>query len=396
MTALAFHGPPPPPRSTVSRQAAILAAIWAVPAACMVLQMYASAVVNGLPLPPARALVPAVLEWAIWVPLTPVIMRLARRFPIAWPPRWDAVGVHALGIVAASLARGLAYGGATFLVGRVNSSIPFFGYFWRVSLAWLPMAAVVWGAILAGAFALDYAGRLRERELRDAELREQLARAELGALRARLHPHFLFNALHSVSALVRGGESSAAVRVVAELSELLRDVLSRDAPDVVRLRDELAFVRRYLDIERVRFADRLRVEWHVDAAVMDAIVPSLLVQPLVENAMRHAVSVSWDAGLVRISAWQEGDALAIAVSDDGPGMPGVASGANGRGPAANGAGVGLSDTRARLARLYGSASSLTLARGPLGGMTASVRLPFRVSHGVSSAHAAHATEAASS
>jgi len=353
----------------------------------MILQMYAFAVVNGLPLPTGRSLVPAVLEWAIWVPLTPLIMRLARRFPIGWPPRSDAVGVHALGIGAASLARGIAYAGATFLVGRgASSTISFGGYFWRVSLAWLPMAAVVWGAILAGGFALDYARRLREHELRDAELREQLTRAELGALRARLHPHFLFNALHSVSALVRGGENAAAVRVVAELSDLLRDVLSRDAPDMIRLRDELAFVRRYLDIERVRFADRLRVEWDVDPHASDAIVPSLVVQPLVENAMRHAASASWGAGRLRISARREGDTLAIDVSDDGPGVPAVTSTAS-LSPGGNGAGVGLSDARARLARLYGDASALTLAPGPLGGTTASVRLPFRVSHSATAAPA---------
>ena len=122
--------------------------------------------------------------------------------------------------------------------------IPFASYLWRVSLAWLPIGALVWGAIIAAGAALDYARRLKEREVRDAELREQLARAELATLRARLHPHFLFNALHSIGALVRGGDNAAAVRVVAELSELLREAISRDAPDMVRLRDELAFVRR--------------------------------------------------------------------------------------------------------------------------------------------------------
>ena len=364
------------------RHIAILLAVWAVPAAFMVLQMYASAFVNRAPAPPPRAIIPAVAEWLIWVPLTPAIMWLARRYPISWPPAPGSVAVHVLGIGGAALVRGTVYAAATFLVGRVVGNVTFGGYLWRIALAWLPIAALVWGAILAAAAALDYARRLRERELRDAAVREQLARAELGALRARLHPHFLFNALHSVGALVRSGENAAAVRVVAELSELLRDVVSQDAPEMVRLRDELSFVRRYLDIEGVRFADRLRVEWEVEDAVAEAVVPSLVVQPLVENAMRHAISATWNASRVRISARREGGSLAIDVSDDGPGLrtPADTGGpVRARVEPGGGGGIGLADTRTRLTRLYGTDCSLTVGAGALGGTTASIRLPFRAS-----------------
>jgi two-component system, LytTR family, sensor kinase len=280
--------------------------------------------------------------------------------------------------------RGTVYTAANFMVGRAVGTIPFGAYLWRISFAWLPMGALVWGAIIAAGAALDYARRLKERELRDAELREQLARAELATLRARLHPHFLFNALHSIGALVRGGENGVAVRVVAELSELLRDAISRDAPDMVRLRDELSFVRRYLDIEAVRFADRLRVEWDVQPGVDDAVVPSLVVQPLVENAMRHAVAASWNAGRLRISARRDGGALAIDVSDDGPGIvTGNVTGAAAPPPGSATSprvGVGLADTRARLTRLYGADCSLTLAAGTLGAATASLRVPYRSSY----------------
>jgi len=365
-----------------SRKAAILLAVWAVPAAFMVLQMFATAMINRTPTPSPRSLIPALAEWVIWVPLTPVIMGLARRNPLSWPPSLRTVAVHLLGIGAAAVVRGTVYASATVLVGRVSGPITFTAYLWRISLAWLPVGALVWGAILAAGAALDYANRLRARELRDAALREQLARAELGALRARLNPHFLFNALHSVGALVRAGENAAAVRTVAGLSELLRDVLSRDAPDMVRLRDELAFVRRYLEIEAVRFADRLRVEWEVAPEVEEAVVPSLIVQPLVENAMRYAVSAAWSAGRIRIAAWRTGPELVIEVADDGPGIrESPAASASGR--AANGAapsnGVGLADTRSRLARLYGDRSALALLPGALGGATASVRMPFRTS-----------------
>jgi LytS/YehU family sensor histidine kinase len=169
--------------------------------------------------------------------------------------------------------------------------------------------------------------------------------------------------------------------VIAELSELLRDVISRDAPEMVRLRDELAFVRRYLDIESVRFADRLHVEWQVEASTADAVVPSLVVQPLVENAMRHAVAASFTAGRLLISARREGASLAIDVSDDGPGIPSASRSAarHGSTKTHNGSGVGLADTRARLARLYGDDCSLTIGPSPLGGAIASIRLPFRAS-----------------
>jgi LytS/YehU family sensor histidine kinase len=200
-------------------------------------------------------------------------------------------------------------------------------------------------------------------------LRAQLARAELGALRARLHPHFLFNALHSVGALVRSRENDLAVRVVADLSDLLREVISRDAPELVRLRDELAFVRRYVDIESVRFADRLRVDWRVSDDVRDAVVPSFIMQPLVENAIRHAVSESSNAGHLRISAMRQDSEVAIDIVDDGPGPMSKRT--------SNGNGIGIADARERLSRLYAERGSLTVSRGPDGGTVASLRLPYR-------------------
>ena len=348
---------------------AILLAVWTVPAAFMVFQMYATAAINQTPFPPVRALVPAMIEWLIWVPLTPAIMHLARRYPVRWPPPLVTLGVHAAGIAGAALLRGAVYASATFLIGRVSANVSFLDYLWRISLAWLPIAALVWGGIIAATIAFDSARALREREIRDSELRAQLARAELGALRARLHPHFLFNALHSVGALVRTRENEAAVRVVADLSELLRDVISRDAPEMVRLRDEIAFVKRYVDIESVRFADRLRVDWQVSDDVRDAVVPSFIMQPLVENAIHHAVSGSSNAGHLQISATLHDKELAIDVADDGPGPISRRT--------SNGNGVGLADARERLTRLYAERGSLKVSRGPNGGTVASLRMPFR-------------------
>ena len=310
------------------------------------------------------------------VPLTPVIMRLARRYPIAWPPAAKSLAVHALGHWCCCVS-------ARHRLRRRD--VPRSGRTSAHPVRQLSVARVARVAAYRGPrVGCHHRGRRgaglraasQEREVRDAELREQLARAELATLRARLHPHFLFNALHSIGALVRGGDNAAAVRVVAELSELLREAISRDAPDMVRLRDELAFVRRYLDIEAVRFADRLRVEWDLQPGVGDAVLPSLVVQPLVENAMRHAVAASWNAGRLRISARRDGRALAIDVSDDGPGMT-----AEWRGRCSPVGGIGwrrprAGDTRACLTRLYGADCSLTLGAGTLGGATASLRVLF--------------------
>jgi hypothetical protein len=221
MTASALASARPTRLRLISRETAILVAVWTVPAVFMVFQMYAMAAINQTSFPPARALVPAMTEWLIWVPLTPVVMRLARRFPVRWPPPTATVVAHVFGIASTAVLRGTVYASTTFLVGRVASNVSFVGYWWRISLTWLPIAALVWGAIVAATLALDSARELREREIRDSELRAQLARAELGALRARLHPHFLFNALHSVGALVRSRENDLAVRVVADLSDLM-------------------------------------------------------------------------------------------------------------------------------------------------------------------------------
>lgn len=218
-------------------------------------------------------------------------------------------------------------------------------------------------AILAAGFAREYFLRGREQQAHAAQLQAQLADARLDALRAQIHPHFLFNTLHAISAMVERNPSGVR-KMIARLSELLRHTTDATAADEVPLRDELALLDKYIDIMQIRFQDKLTVERDIDPAALDALVPDLLLQPIVENALEHGVSRAKGDGRIKITAQQKGADLLLRVHDNGPGVAGDTRG-----------GLGLSNTRARLAQLYGDAAELRLISE--NGTTAEITLPFR-------------------
>jgi LytS/YehU family sensor histidine kinase len=187
----------------------------------------------------------------------------------------------------------------------------------------------------------------------------------------QLQPHFLFNALHTIGSLVRTGDRDSAVRVVAGLGELLRRMLDGASQQEVPLKHELEFLGAYLAIEQVRFGDRLDVTVDAASDVLDAAVPHLILQPLVENALRHGIAPHAAAGRLEIGARRAGEWLELRVRDNGPGL------SNGDGREAS-SGIGLANARARLERLYGDAGELTIADAAGGGLEAVVRLPFRL------------------
>jgi LytS/YehU family sensor histidine kinase len=230
-------------------------------------------------------------------------------------------------------------------------------YFFFVLLCW---SALYFGIPAYRALAAE-----RERGLR-AEARAHEAR--LAALRLQLNPHFLFNALNAVSTLVEDGRPAEANRMLARLSDFLRATLDSSDEAEVRLGDELTFARRYLEIEEVRFGDRLRVDFDISPETEEALVPPMILQPLVENAVRHAVLPRVAGGAIGIVASRESGWLTLGVHDDGPG----ADSAGARRP-----GLGLANTRQRLAELYGEAGQLTLSQSARGGLAVSIRLPFR-------------------
>ena len=215
--------------------------------------------------------------------------------------------------------------------------------------------------------ALAYMAQARERQIQTARLTAQLAEARLGALRMQLNPHFLFNSLNAIAVLVRDRNTAAASRMLELLSDVLRQVLRAEGSHETPLSTELDFLERYLAIEQVRFSDRLRPRVEVDAAIRRAAVPRFILQPLVENALRHGIARRADAGLLEVTAQRDGDTLVLTVRDDGPGL----------GPAGPSAtGVGLANTRARLAALYGDRATLEIANAAGAGVLVSIRLPY--------------------
>jgi LytS/YehU family sensor histidine kinase len=221
-------------------------------------------------------------------------------------------------------------------------------------------------AVLAVASVRDYYRKYRTRELQSSQLEAQLSAAQLQALKMQLHPHFLFNTLNGIAALMHQ-DVEAADRMLARLSELLRLALDHADRQEVTLRQEMDFLERYLEIQKMRFRDRLTVKLELDPDTLEAQVPNLILQPLVENAIRHGIEPRSTPGEVVIRANRVGDRLELQVSDDGPGMIENDSSK----------GVGLANTRARLQQLYGAAHTLSFSNGAARGLVIVLSLPFR-------------------
>jgi two-component system LytT family sensor kinase len=228
----------------------------------------------------------------------------------------------------------------------------------------------VYVPILVIAHAVCYYKSWRERELRASQLEAQLSKAYLRSLKSQLQPHFLFNTLHSISSLMHS-DLGAAEKMIARLSELLRMSLEDGAAQTTTLSRELEFVTAYLDIEKVRFSDRMKVTFDIAPGTLDAEVPHLMLQPLVENAVKHGVARRTAGGEIAISATRDEGRLLIRVRDNGPDLNGASGGMAPTG------GVGLRATRERLDRLYGTNQQFSLAALPDGGVEARVTLPFR-------------------
>ncbi|HEY5087850.1 MAG TPA: histidine kinase [Gemmatimonadaceae bacterium] len=343
-------------------------AVWSLPALVASYSTYVSAGTQGHAIPFWRALAMECPGWYVWVPLTPIVFALARRFPIVRRPDARTVGVHVGMMIIATILYSTVY---------VWSSVEFRSSPLTLSRAVVEsvfvgsvvMTLVLYAATLATSLALDYAKRDRERERRTLALEAQLARAELHSLRAQLHPHVLFNALHTIALLARR-DANEAIRVTVLLGNVLRSVLDSGGTDERPLREEISLIEQYLAIELVRFADRLEVVWEVDPETQDAMVPTLLLQPLVENALRHGIARSVNGGMVVVSAMRDGDAVCINVWNDGPSLLGGRVGRRG---------VGLRNTEERLHRLYGQAGRLTITNDARGGVNVRVCLPWRKS-----------------
>ena len=311
-------------------------------------------------------------EWLILGALTPLVYWLARRYPLRPPIVGRNLLAHVGGALLLCIGWATAGASLRWVLGIGPTQITKTQHLTNWLLTTIPWGTFMYFTTLGCMHAFAYFVEAKEREAQTARLAAQVAEARLGALRMQLHPHFLFNSLNAITVLVRDDDTVAAGRMLELLSDVLRQVLRPDKGHEVSLADELRFLERYLAIEQVRFSDRLTVHFDVDDALRDAAVPEFLLQPLVENSLRHGIAHRADGGVVEISARRDGDALLLTVSDNGPGVPVAAS--------HEGNGLGLSNVRERLTTLYGSRARLDLHARPIddgGGTVAAVRIPLR-------------------
>lgn len=323
-------------------------------------------------------------EFYLWALMTPIIFWIAARFK----PEKSRLVRTVLALVAAGFGVALAVDLTTDLL-RVYvlppSASPFPNEFQplrAISRFWFLDDFAVYGTVLATGFARLYYLRERQREAeaqrleqeaqeleaQKAELEAQLSAARLQALRMQLNPHFLFNTLHAISTLV-GRDPKGVRRMIARLSLLLRYVLEENDRQEVPLRDEIKFLRGYLEIQEIRFQGRLNVRLDIDAEVESALVPTLILQPVLENAIKHGTSEHPDVGEILVEARREDEWLVLKVADNGPGLREPA-------PDAMERGTGLSNVKARLEALYGDAHHLTFDASDPGGLIVTLALPY--------------------
>lgn len=357
----------------LARGGVIAVAVWTMLALVFAGQLYAANAMQGQPVEWTDALRYALADWYVFGLLAPPVAWLGRLVRIEWPLRPMAVLVHLSACAAFMLAylllRALVALWQVRVTGRPTS---FFEVFEVVLVKTLPFSLLVYWAVVAIQHVVAYQERARERERRASELEQRLTAARLQALQMQLNPHFLFNTLNAISSLMHQNVD-AADRMLVRLSELLRRALdSRDRQEV-RLREELAFLERYLEIEQTRFGARLTVERAVEDDLLDVLVPNLVLQPLVENAIKHGIERQRRAGVIRVGARLDGPDVVLTVRDNGPGLRAVTPGPRGHG-------IGLSNTRRRLEQLYGTRQELVMRNADGGGTEVEVRLPYRLAN----------------
>jgi two-component system LytT family sensor kinase len=315
-----------------------------------------------------EALAQNLLYAYLWAALTPFVAWLAFRYTIAGPTRIRTFAVHLTAGALLAVLHGTVFAlvyppimGMPFGLARQLRGVP------SIHVAFLVSNLLTYWGIVGICWTMQALKLSRERELRSSQLEAQLAGARLERLQTQLHPHFLFNALNSVLPLVFRDRDAAAL-TISRLEELLRRSLEADAAQLVPLSRELEFLEMYLEIQKTRFQDRLRVAFDVPADLRGARVPNLILQPIVENAIKHGVSAQPGAGSVEISARRWNGMLVLTVRDDGPGLT--------ESPRTGGSGLGLANTRERLQQLYGDNHRLALENAESGGVEVTLGLPF--------------------
>lgn len=310
-----------------------------------------------------------IVYWYIPASLSPIIFRLAHRFRLDGSRKAQAFAVHAVAALTFSAVHFAGMMGARMLMWGMPkpASVPWLTFVQRQYLTQLDWTLMTYTTVVALSYALHYSKESQARAVKEAQLETRLVEARLRTLEAQLHPHFLFNTLHAISSLVHTNPD-AADRMISRLSDLLRLTFDRSGSPGISLQEELEFLQKYLEIEQTRFQDRLSVRFDIDPETLDAEVPRLILQPLVENAIKHGLSPQPGSGTVQIASRHRGDTLWIEVSDNGVGL---SAGARAR----LRSGVGLSNTRDRLDCLYGPAHRIEFSEDGKG-LAVRLEIPF--------------------
>jgi len=319
-----------------------------------------------------RLFATTLLAWLPWALATPLVVRIGRQFPPSHLRPFSVWFAHLGTFIGINL---ISAAWNTWLEKLLNPYAlnpppgPFTSILFAQFYNGILFGLILYASILAISYVLDSRERLALQQTETARLNEQLSKAQLDALRRQIEPHFLFNTLNAVAGLVREKKNEEAVTMIAALSDFLRRTLEESSRQQVPLGEELEFLQKYLDIQKVRFADRLQLSVNVPLDLAVAQVPFLILQPVVENAIKHGIAKRVQGGAIRIDAFRSNGMLKLNVYNDGPSLP--------ENWEESRSGIGITNMRTRLQSLYGDSFELSLRNQDPDGVELSVSLPFR-------------------
>lgn len=341
--------------------------VWTIVALFFTTQVFVMGLSEKQPVRYGRQFLIQTTACYFWALATPLVLWLSRRYCIQRHNWFRRGAFHVVASIAVASALLAVHNISVLIIlGRTTYITPFevFSTVYFNLDRWI----LFYWVILLISHAFSYYNSYRKGELKASELRTQLVQSQLEALKMQVHPHFLFNTLHSISALL-SKDTEAARKMITRLGDFLRLTLENSGSMEVTLQQEIEFLNGYLEIERIRFQDRLTTDIHVDPEVLDVRVPNLILQPIVENAMRHAIGNS-TSGRVEVTAAARNGAVRIEVKDNGPGID-----ADKLLESRRGKGLGLANTQARLAGLYGTAARFEMRNNPTGGLIIALEIP---------------------
>ncbi len=348
-----------------------IASIWLCIAVFSAVQYVLVLRAEGIHYSWSRLVSTLLLSWLVWVMATPLVLRLGQMYP---PVRFRPVSTWFIHLVSWSILGVISASWETMLVELLNPMLknpppgPFRSLWVETLYNEVLLYLSLYAALLAISYILESKERLVRQQIETARLNEQFSKAQLDALRRQIEPHFLFNALNAIAGLVREHRNDVAVTMIVGLSDFLRKVVDTSDRYEVPLGEEVQFLQKYLEIQKVRFADRLQLDVDIPQELYAQLVPSLILQPIAENAIKHGIAREENGGWIRISASRANGWLSLSVYNDGPGLPANWDNSS--------SGIGIANLRNRLRAMYGEGFELSL-RNHGAGVEARISVPFR-------------------